>query len=448
MAFNGSFSNRVAKSAHPHGVANACAAQQFSTDRLGWSSQQFLVQNGSVRLMRLYKNMSANTSKTTMFCGQERFISNNTPILESLDVTRFETYPISGFSEHQSEASDQTKFWMTQIQNTKSRATPVKSSTSSNIHQIDPNLLYQKSCLWHFHHLSRLVHCLLQQTHRDRQPRQDFLLAAVLVLQLDAHGHGSCSKDLQFLFQKVAPHMFDMCSPCSHWGSTSRPSSWSNLDFNSRPPRRSSMVACAKWCCFIFELFHVVSSKPVFSRCFGGTPASWGKTSLYFKCLPSWRSSSEVAGMERFLTGECWKFFGLFQLESKFEDVTWKLQATFIIAKGSPVWSFLSTKLTATSFSCKSLSFKVNGRRAFPKLATDVPKMREISSQKLLEITLMRIVPMSSTQTWMCCFPWILGFLMIPESLCNGLGAQLRFNPQGLPHPAAKSWRTKQLSES
>ena len=42
-----------------------------------------------------------------------------------------------------------------------------------------------------------------------------------------------------------------------------------------------------------------------------------------------------------------------------------------------------------------TLSFKVNGSRAFPKLATDAPNTREISSQKLFETTLMRMVPMS-----------------------------------------------------
>ena len=50
---------------------------------------------------------------------------------------------------------------------------------------------------------------------------------------------------------------------------------------------------------------------------------------------------------------------------------------------------------TAISHHGPRESFKVKGSRAFPKLATDAPKTREISSQKLFETTLMRMLPMS-----------------------------------------------------
>ena len=40
-------------------------------------------------------------------------------------------------------------------------------------------------------------------------------------------------------------------------------------------------------------------------------------------------------------------------------------------------------------------AFKVKGSKALPRLATEDPKTRPISSQKLLEMTLMRIIPRS-----------------------------------------------------
>ena len=60
-------------------------------------------------------------------------------------------------------------------------------------------------------------------------------------------------------------------------------------------------------------------------------------------------------------------------------------------------WSLktLPTPSTKIHGSGDGNAFKVKGSKALPRLATEDPKTRPISSQKLLEMTLMRIIPRS-----------------------------------------------------
>ena len=61
-------------------------------------------------------------------------------------------------------------------------------------------------------------------------------------------------------------------------------------------------------------------------------------------------------------------------------------------------WSLKTPPKPSTKIPWKSSdgnAFKVKGSKALPRLATEDPKTRPISSQKLLEMTLMRIIPRS-----------------------------------------------------